>query len=51
MSCFEGLPKENRWVKLDDSLPWDKIESICLMNQLIFELQGQVVRQIVIQQP
>lgn len=25
---LNGLPKNNRWVKLGDSLPWDKIEQI-----------------------
>lgn len=27
-TSLEGLPKDNRWVKLGDSLPWDKIERI-----------------------
>ena len=27
-TSLEGLPKENRWIKLGDSLPWDKIEQI-----------------------
>lgn len=27
-SSLEELPKNNRWVKLGDSLPWDKIEKI-----------------------
>ena len=27
-TSLEGLPKDNRWVKLGDSLPWDKIEQI-----------------------
>ena len=27
-SSLEGLPKTNRWVKLGDTLPWDKIERI-----------------------
>jgi hypothetical protein len=27
-SSLEGLPKTNRWVKLGDTLPWDKIEKI-----------------------
>lgn len=27
-TSLQGLPKDNRWVKLGDSLPWDKIERI-----------------------
>ena len=27
-TSLEGLPKDNRWVKLGDTLPWDKIEQI-----------------------
>jgi len=27
-SGFGDLPKDNRWVKLGDSLPWDKIERV-----------------------
>ncbi|MCH3994097.1 MAG: IS5 family transposase [Prevotella sp.] len=27
-SSLEDLPKSNRWVKLGDTLPWDKIEKI-----------------------
>ena len=27
-SDLEKLPKDNRWVRLGDSLPWDKIENI-----------------------
>ena len=27
-TSLEGLPKDNRWVKLGDSLPWDRIERI-----------------------
>ena len=28
MSSMEGLPRTNRWVKLDNALSWDKIERI-----------------------
>ena len=27
-SSLKELPKSNRWVKLGESLPWDKIEKI-----------------------
>ncbi len=27
-SSLESLPKNNRWVKIGDRLPWDKIEKI-----------------------
>lgn len=27
-SSLENLPKNNRWVKLGDTLPWDKIEKV-----------------------
>jgi len=27
-SSLESLPKNNRWVKLGDTLPWDEIEKV-----------------------
>jgi hypothetical protein len=35
-SSLEDLPKSNRWVKLGDTLPWEKIErsitAVCIMS-------------------
>ncbi len=28
LSSLESLPKTNRWVKIGDRLPWDKIEKV-----------------------
>lgn len=37
-SSLSDLPKENRWVKLGDSLPWKEIERI--YNSRLYSTHG-----------